>query len=80
MCIRDRVKEGAPLGTLDMGGGLAVDYDGSKTNFHSAFNYSMAELARDVVEVVGDMCSKSVSYTHLDVYKRQILRPRVNQA
>lgn len=54
----DLVKEGAPLGTLDMGGGLAVDYDGSKTNFHSSCNYSIAEFARDVVEVVGDMCSK----------------------
>ena len=54
----DLVKEGAPLGTLDMGGGLAVDYDGSKTNFHSSCNYSIAEFARDVVEVVGDMCTK----------------------
>ena len=36
-----------------MGGGLAVDYDGSKTNFHSSCNYSIAEFARDVVEVVG---------------------------
>ena len=27
----DLVREGAPMGTLDMGGGLAVDYDGSPT-------------------------------------------------
>lgn len=55
----DLVKEGAPLGTLDMGGGLAVDYDGSKTNFHSSCNYSIAEFARDIVEVVGDICTKN---------------------
>lgn len=55
----DLVREGAPMGTLDMGGGLAVDYDGSKTNFHSSCNYSIAEYARDVVEVVGEMCTKN---------------------
>ncbi len=54
----DLVKEGAPMGTLDMGGGLAVDYDGSKTNFYASCNYSIAEFARDVVEVVCDMCTK----------------------
>ncbi len=54
----DLVREGAPMGTLDMGGGLAVDYDGSQTNFHSSCNYSMEEYARDVVEVVGEMCTK----------------------
>lgn len=51
------VKEGAPMGTLDMGGGLAVDYDGSKTNFHSSCNYSMQEFARDVVDIVGNVCT-----------------------
>ena len=55
----DLVREGAPMGTLDMGGGLAVDYDGSQTNFHSSCNYSVAEYARDVVEVVGEMCTKA---------------------
>ena len=30
----DLVKEGAPMGVLDIGGGMAVDYDGSHTNFH----------------------------------------------
>ncbi|WPX41555.1 biosynthetic arginine decarboxylase [Akkermansia sp. N21116] len=54
----DLVREGAPLEVLDMGGGLAVDYDGSKTNFHSSCNYSIAEFARDVVEVVGEVCNK----------------------
>lgn len=54
----DLVREGAPLEVLDMGGGLAVDYDGSKSNFHSSCNYSIAEFARDVVEVVGDICTK----------------------
>ncbi len=54
----DLVREGAAMGTLDMGGGLAVDYDGSQTNFHSSCNYSVEEYARDIVEVVGEMCTK----------------------
>ena len=55
----DLVREGATMGTLDMGGGLAVDYDGSQTNFHSSCNYTVEEYARDVVEIVGEMCTRS---------------------
>lgn len=40
---------GAPLSYLDVGGGLAVDYDGSKTNFHASRNYSLDEYAADIV-------------------------------
>ncbi len=45
-------REGAKMGILDIGGGLAVDYDGSKTNFASSKNYSMEEFCYDVVEIV----------------------------
>ena len=34
---------------LDVGGGLAIDYDGSRSTFHSSMNYSVEEYARDVV-------------------------------
>lgn len=44
--------EGAPMGILDIGGGLAVDYDGSKTNFPSSRNYTLDEYCGDVVEAV----------------------------
>jgi arginine decarboxylase len=46
------VGEGAPMGMIDLGGGLAVDYDGSHTNSDSSCNYSLGEYARDIVEVV----------------------------
>lgn len=46
------VKEGAPMGILDVGGGLAVDYDGSHTNFESSRNYSLMEYCCDIIEVV----------------------------
>jgi arginine decarboxylase len=48
----DLVREGAPLGILDVGGGLAVDYDGSQTNFPSSRNYTLEEYCADIVEAV----------------------------
>ncbi len=44
--------EGANLKYLDLGGGLAVDYDGSKSNFLSSRNYSLSEYCSDIVEAV----------------------------
>lgn len=46
------VSEGAPMGYLDLGGGLAVDYDGSNTNYTNSRNYSVEEYCADVVEAV----------------------------
>lgn len=43
---------------IDVGGGLAVDYDGSQSNFHSSMNYSMQEYANDVVSVLQDICDE----------------------
>ncbi|MGB4240637.1 MAG: biosynthetic arginine decarboxylase [Kiritimatiellia bacterium] len=53
------VKEGAKMGILDIGGGLAIDYDGSRCNCASSANYDVAEYAADVVEGVMDICDKS---------------------
>ena len=49
-------KSGANLQYMDVGGGLAVDYDGSQTNFHSSTNYTVQEYANDVVSHVMDAC------------------------
>ncbi len=48
--------EGAPMGLLDLGGGLAIDYDGSHTNSPSSCNYRMDEYAGTLVEVVKESC------------------------
>lgn len=45
-------QEGAPMGYLDLGGGLAVDYDGSNTNYVNSRNYSVKEYCADIVEAV----------------------------
>jgi len=51
------VEEGAPMGFLDLGGGLAVDYDGSHTNFHASRNYTLDEYCVDVIETVAETLS-----------------------
>ncbi|MEO1467398.1 MAG: arginine decarboxylase, partial [Cyanobacteria bacterium J06633_1] len=49
-------KLGANLQYLDVGGGLAVDYDGSKTNSSASKNYNMQNYANDIVAAVRDAC------------------------
>lgn len=44
--------EGANLKYLDLGGGLAVDYDGSHSNYLSSRNYSLDEYCVDIIEGV----------------------------
>lgn len=46
------VAEGATMGALDLGGGLAVDYDGSHTDFEGSCNYGTAEYCSAIIEEV----------------------------
>ncbi|MEQ8752436.1 MAG: biosynthetic arginine decarboxylase [Coleofasciculus sp. G1-WW12-02] len=47
---------GADMNYLDVGGGLAIDYDGSKTNFYASKNYNMQNYANDIVAEVKEAC------------------------
>ncbi|MFV0574672.1 MAG: arginine decarboxylase [Vibrio sp.] len=47
---------GAQLEYMDVGGGLAVDYDGTRSQSHSSMNYGLAEYARNIVSTIGDIC------------------------
>lgn len=49
---------GANMQYLDVGGGLAVDYDGSKTNFYASKNYTIQNYAYDVVAEVQETCTE----------------------
>jgi arginine decarboxylase len=49
-------KLGHDLNYLDVGGGLGVDYDGSRSDFDSSTNYSLQEYANDVVWNIADVC------------------------
>jgi arginine decarboxylase len=49
-------QQGHPLEYLDVGGGLAIDYDGSRSTFHSSMNYTVEEYASDIVYNIMDVC------------------------
>ena len=51
-------KMGQQVEYLDVGGGLAIDYDGSRSTFHSSMNYSLEEYSRDIVYNIGDICDE----------------------
>jgi arginine decarboxylase len=49
---------GIAVDFLDIGGGLGVDYDGSKTRFESSMNYTVQEFANDAVYSVQTVCDE----------------------
>jgi arginine decarboxylase len=42
---------------IDVGGGLGVDYDGSRSAFDSSTNYSLQEYTNDIVYYIADVCN-----------------------
>jgi arginine decarboxylase len=59
-------KMGFAIEYLDVGGGLGVDYDGSRTAFDSSTNYTLQEYTNDVVYYVADVCNAE-SVPHPDI-------------
>lgn len=49
---------GANLACMDVGGGLAIDYDGTRSQSSNSMNYSLAEYANNIVYTIGDMCKQ----------------------
>jgi arginine decarboxylase len=57
---------GFGLTHVDVGGGLGVDYDGSRSTRPASMNYSMREYANDVVYTLGTVCrAEGVPMPHL---------------
>src|SRR5579859_35106 len=50
-------KMGFAVEFLDVGGGLGVDYDGSRSAFDSSTNYTLQEYANDIVYYIADVCN-----------------------
>ena len=51
-------KAGADITHLDVGGGLGIDYDGSKTSSDASVNYTVQEYANDVVFGITEVCDE----------------------
>jgi arginine decarboxylase len=49
------VEEGAAMGYLDLGGGLAVDYEGARTNSTHSMNYQLEEYCVNIIESVREI-------------------------
>jgi arginine decarboxylase len=49
-------KMGYPIEYLNVGGGLGVDYDGSRTASDCSVNYSVQEFANDIVYTINEIC------------------------
>ncbi|MFM5585612.1 biosynthetic arginine decarboxylase [Aeromonas rivipollensis] len=47
---------GVPIDVVDVGGGLGVDYEGTRSQSHCSANYSLSEYANNVVWGIGDVC------------------------
>ncbi len=57
---------GHPVEYIDVGGGLAIDYDGSRTPTDASMNYSVEEYARDIVGNIQDVCDEErVPHPHI---------------
>lgn len=50
-------KAGLPIQCIDAGGGLGVDYDGSRSVFDSSVNYGLKEYTDDVVYAIQQVCN-----------------------
>jgi arginine decarboxylase len=50
---------GAPVATVDVGGGLGIDYEGTRSRSFCSVNYSVQEYAKNVVHVLSQVCDEA---------------------
>ena len=51
-------KRGTEIRYLDVGGGLGIDYDGSRTSSDASVNYTVQEYANDVIFGIHEVCEQ----------------------
>lgn len=57
------IEEGAPMGYIDLGGGLAVDYEGTRTNSTHSMNYGLDEYCYNIIETLQE-CLDPLDIAH----------------
>lgn len=55
---KEMVQLGCPVKYIDVGGGLGVDYDGTRSTAASSANYSIQEYANDIVYHLCEVCQE----------------------
>lgn len=50
---------GAPVDVVDVGGGLGVDYEGTRSRSYCSMNYGLKEYARSIVRTLQEVCAES---------------------
>lgn len=63
----DLAQRGIPVDTIDVGGGLGVDYCGKRVASLSSINYSLQEYANDVIYHIQSACDQA-KVPHPNVY------------
>lgn len=58
---------GLPLDIVDVGGGLAVDYDGTQSREDCSANYEIDDYARVVVRALAEECDRN-GWPHPDIF------------
>lgn len=63
---QELLAQGAPVQVVDVGGGLGIDYDGTRSRSVSSINYSMTEYAKNVVHALHQVCeANNLPHPHL---------------
>jgi len=55
-----------PLNTVDVGGGLGIDYEGTRSRSFCSINYSVQEYANNVVHGLWELCNE-LNLPHPDI-------------
>jgi len=51
--------QGVPVETMDVGGGLGVDYEGTASRSYCSMNYSLAQYAQAIVRSFWEICEEA---------------------
>ncbi|MHB1239446.1 MAG: biosynthetic arginine decarboxylase, partial [Gammaproteobacteria bacterium] len=65
-CYAELRTLGVPLACVDVGGGLGVDYEGTRSRSFCSMNYTVQEYARNVVHTLWEVCAEQ-SLPHPDI-------------